>query len=80
MLKNPSRAGLVGAWCGAALVIAACSVVVDAAITISSGELLLLDTCLLPPAVMLLVWRGAPPLRMWELLFHADRPSKQARP
>jgi len=61
-------------------VIAACSVAVGATITISPVELLLIDICLVPPAVMLLVWRGASPIRVTELLYRANKPSKRARP
>ena len=60
MLNDISRARLAGAWCAAVIVIGACGVVAGAAITISNGEWALV-TCLLPPAVMLLVWRRASP-------------------
>ncbi len=79
MLKDMSRARLVAAWCAAVIVLGACGVVAGAAITISNGELLLV-TCLVPPAVMLLVWRGAPPLTVAELLHSVNRPSRHARP
>jgi hypothetical protein len=34
---------------------------------------LLLVACLVPPAIMLLVWRGAPPPTVAELLHAVDR-------
>jgi len=77
MLKDLSRARLVGAWCAAVLVIGMGSVVAGAAITISNGALLL-AMCLVPVAVILLVWRGAPPVTVAELLHSVDGPSKEA--
>ena len=79
MLNNISRLRVVGAWCALVLVIAALSVVAGAGITLSNGELLLV-ACLAPPAVMLLVWRGAPPATVAELLHSVNRPSKDTRP
>jgi len=32
-----------------------------------------LAACVVPPAVMLLVWRGAPPPTMAEILYAVDR-------
>ena len=74
MLKDMSRARLAGAWCAAVIVIGACGVVAGAAITASNGELLVV-ACLGPPALMLLVWRGAPPVTVAELLCFVNRPS-----
>src|SRR4030095_11566510 len=58
MLKEVSRVRLVGAWCAAVLVIGACGVVLGMPITLSYAGLLLV-LCVVPPAVMLLVWGGA---------------------
>jgi hypothetical protein len=41
---------------------------------------LLLVAGLLPPTIMLLVWRGAPPETVAELLHSVNRPSKDTRP
>ena len=79
MLKELSRARLAGAWCAALLVIGALSVVGGVSITVSSIELWLV-TCLVPPSVMLLAWGGAPPRTVAEVLYAANRPSKEARP
>ena len=79
MLNNISRTRLAGAWFAAIIVIFACSVVVGgAAMTISAAELWLV-ACFAPPAVMLLVWRGAPPPMVAELLYAADNPSKEGQ-
>jgi len=79
MLNNISRARLVGTWFAAVAVVFACSVIVGAPMTIGAGELWLVG-CLVPPAVMLLVWRGAPPVTVAELLYAVDRPSDEGRP
>ena len=73
MLKDISRTRVAGAWCAAVTVIGACSVVAGAALTIGTAELFL-ATCLVPPAVMLLIWRGAPPATVAEVLYTANRP------
>jgi hypothetical protein len=78
MLKNISRARLLGVWCAAVIVLGAWSVGAGAALTLSNGELWLL-TCLVPPAVMLLVWRGAPPRTVAELLHAVNSGSKETR-
>ena len=79
MLNGFSRTRLIGAWLAAVMVIGAFGVVAGAAISISNIELLLVAG-LLPPTVMLLVWRGAPPETVAELLHSVNRPSKDTRP
>jgi hypothetical protein len=74
MLKDLSRARLAGAWCVAVMAIGALGVVAGAAITVSAAELLLV-ACVVPPAVMLLMWRGAPPRTVAEVLYAVDKPS-----
>ena len=74
MLKDLSRARVAGAWCLAVLAIGALGVVAGAAITVSNVELLLV-ACVVPPAVMLLMWRGAPPRTVaTEVLYAVNRP------
>ena len=79
MLKGLSRTRLVGAWLAAVIAIGAVSIVAGATISLSNVELLLVAG-LLPPAVMLLVWRGDPPVTVAELLHTVNRPSKETRP
>jgi len=78
MLNDLSLARLIGAWCLTVMTIGACSIVAGAAITISNGELLL-AACLMPPAVMLLVWRGAPPISVPRLVYSVHGTAKEAR-
>jgi hypothetical protein len=71
MLKSFSRARLVGAWLAAIGLLTACGLVMGLSVTLGGG-MLLLATCLVPPAVLLLVWRGAPPFTVAELLHSVD--------
>lgn len=79
MLKDISRARLAGMWVAAVIVMGACGVVSGIALTLDNGALWLV-ACSVPPAVMLLVWRGAPSLTVAELLYSVERPSKEIRP
>jgi hypothetical protein len=78
MLKSLSRARVAFLWCAAVLTLGACAVVVGAAITLGNGALLLV-ACLAPPAVMLLVWNGPPPLTVAEVLHAIDGPVEGGR-
>jgi hypothetical protein len=78
MLKSISRTQWVGGWCAAVILVAAASVVGGATMTLNAVELWIV-ACLAPPAVMLLVWRGAPPATVAELLHSVNRPSKESR-
>jgi hypothetical protein len=71
MWKSISRAQLVGAWLMAVAVVTACGVVLGLDVTLSSA-ILLVATSLAPLAVLLLVWRGAPPITIAELLHSVD--------
>ena len=78
MLKGISRTRLVGAWCAAVIVIGACGVVAGVHLTLGYAALLLV-VCLVPPAIMLLVWGGTPPQTVAELLYSVDTPAKDVR-
>ena len=77
--QNMSRMSWVGAWCAGVCVAGAVSVVAGAAITSASIELWL-AAGIVPPAVMLLVWRGAPPLTAAEVLYAVDSQSEPEDP
>jgi hypothetical protein len=79
MLKGVSRVRWIGAWFAVVIVMMACSVAAGAAVTLNMGELWL-GACLVPPAVMWFVWRGAPPLTVAELLYSVNTASKDSRP
>jgi hypothetical protein len=52
------RARIVETWCMSVMTLGALSIVLGAALTIPNAELLL-AACVVPPVVMLLVWRHA---------------------
>ena len=75
MLKELSRNRLVGFWFAAVAVIIA-SVVAMGVNVSASTAVLLLTMSLVPPAIMWLVWRGAPPPTAREILFSANTPKE----
>ena len=75
MLKNLSRTQLVGAWVAAVMVLLALSVVAGANLTFSTAQLWLVAG-VVPPAILLILWRGAPPATVAEVLHHVDGQTK----
>jgi hypothetical protein len=71
MWNNISRAQLIAAWFVAVAVVTAWGVVMGLDLT-SGGAILLMALSLAPPAVLMLVWRGAPPFTVAELLHSVD--------
>ena len=71
MLKEMSRTRLVGFWFAAVAAIIVWMVAADVTIAFSS-VMFLLTMCLVPPAIMLLLWRGAPPPTVGELLYSVN--------
>jgi len=63
MANNVLRARMVETWCMSVMTIGALSVVLGAALTVPNAELLL-GACVVPPLVMLFVWRNAPPVAL----------------
>ena len=72
MLKKLSRVRLVGFWFVAVAIVIACVVATGVNLAASTAALLL-AMCLAPPAIMLLVWRGAPPPTIGELLYSVNK-------
>ena len=60
MLKEISRTRLVGFWFAVVAFLIASAVATGVNIDVSTTAVLL-TMCLVPRAIMLLVWRGAPP-------------------
>jgi hypothetical protein len=78
MLKNISRTQLFATWVAAVIVMMACSVVAGADTTIGIGQLWL-AAGVVPPAVILLLWHGVPPVTVAELPYSVNRQSKEGR-
>ncbi len=74
MFRSMNRQTLVGAW--VALLVAAAAVAWLSGMPITANtSALWFAVCLLPPAVMLVVWRGAPEPTVAEILYAVDRRS-----
>jgi hypothetical protein len=78
-MKTFSRRWVAWAWCATVVVIGACGLAAGSAVTLSNGALVLV-AALMPPAIMLLVWHGAPPQTIAEVLHSVDGPSEEGRP
>jgi hypothetical protein len=71
MFSNLNRGTAVGLWFAVMVAVAACGIFFGVVVTPSTGALLL-AACVVPPAIMLFMWRGAPPATIAELLHAAD--------
>lgn len=72
MFRSINRRTLVYAWLGALVAVAGAGLLLGASLTITT-ILLWLFACVAPPAVMLMVWTGAPPATVAEILHSVDR-------
>ena len=75
MLKEISRARLVGFWFAAVAVIIASLVAMGVNVSVSTTAFLLVLS-LVPPAVMLLVWHRDSPPTVAEILYSANTPKE----
>ena len=72
MLKDMTRSRLIQIWFGAVALIVVASLALGAAVTIGTGALLL-ALCLVPPAIVLMLWPGVPTPTIAEVLHDAER-------
>jgi hypothetical protein len=72
MFRSLTRSTVIGLWLAALVVLAAVGVFSGVALTLDNGALWLV-ACLAPPSVMLMVWRGAPPPTVAEILYAVDK-------
>jgi hypothetical protein len=78
MLKHITRNRLVGFWFAAVSVIIAVVAAVGVNVALSTTALLL-TLSLLPPGIMLVLWRGAALPTAREILYAADTPKDGRR-
>jgi hypothetical protein len=71
VLNSMSCPKVVGMWCAGATALGALAIATGTALTVGNGAWWL-STCLVPPAIMLLVWRGPPALTVAEILHSVD--------
>jgi hypothetical protein len=72
MLKDMTRARVIQIWFAAVALLVVCSVVLGASITVSTAAVLL-ALCVVPPAIVLLVWPGVQPPTVAEVLHGVHR-------
>jgi hypothetical protein len=60
------RRTIIGVWFGVLAAVAGAGALSGGSITLGTGALWLF-ACVAPPAVMLMIWRAAPPLTLVEL-------------
>ena len=75
MLKTISRNRLVGFWFAAVAVITVSVVATGVNVGVSTTALLL-TLALVPPAIILFLWRGAGPPTAREIMYAADTPKE----
>jgi hypothetical protein len=78
MLKNLSRVQWVGAWAAMVIILMSCSVVAGAEVSATAAELWLVAG-VVPPVVMLFVWRGARAATVTGMLYAVDPASADVR-
>ena len=76
MLMNMSRTRVVGGWIAAVIVAFALSVVGGGPLTVGTSQLWLL-MCVVPSTMLLLLWPGASPLTVAEMLYADDGATKK---
>jgi len=72
MFRSTNLRIAIGAWFALLVAVAAIGALAGASITLENSALWLLAG-IVPPAVMLMVWRGAPPATVAEILYTVDR-------
>lgn len=72
MSRSVNRRTVIGVWLAVLLAVAGAGALSGASITIGTSALWFV-TCVVPPAVMLMMWRGAPPPTVAEILHAVDR-------
>lgn len=72
MRKDMTRARLIQVWFAAMALVVVASLALGVAVTIGTGAMLL-ALCLVPPAIILMLWPGVPTPTIAEVLHDADR-------
>jgi hypothetical protein len=70
--RSPNLRIAIGVWFALLVAVAGVGALAGASVTLGNSALWLLAG-IVPPAVMLMVWRGAPPATVAEILHTVDR-------
>ena len=71
MSRSIDRRAVIGVWFAVLVAVAGAGALSGVSITIGISALWFL-ACVVPPAVMLMLWRGAPPPTVAEILHAVD--------
>jgi hypothetical protein len=74
MSGSMNRRAIIGVWFGVLAAVAGAGALSGGSITLGTGALWLF-ACVAPPAVMLMMWRGAPPQTVAQVPYTIDRQS-----
>jgi hypothetical protein len=72
MFRSPNLRIAIGVWFALLVAVAVVGALAGASFTLANSALWFL-AAIVPPAVMLMVWRGAPPATVAEILHTVDR-------
>jgi hypothetical protein len=75
MLKDMSRLRSIQVWFAAVALVVAAGMAFGAAVTVATGAMLL-ALCLVPPAILLLLWPAEQSLTVAEVLHDVERPKE----
>ena len=78
MLKDITRNRLVGFWFAAVAVIIASVIAMGVNVGVSTAALLL-SLSIVPPGIILALWRGAPPSTVGEILYATNNRTEGRR-
>ncbi len=72
MFRSMNRRVTIGVWFALLVAVAGIGLLSGVPITMRSGAFWFLVSSV-PPAIMLIVWRGAPPLTVAEVIYAVDQ-------
>jgi len=72
VLKDMTRSRVIQVWFAAIALVAVAGVALGAAVTLGTAAVLL-ALCLVPPAILVLLWPGVEPPTIAEVLHDAER-------
>jgi hypothetical protein len=72
IFQSIERQAAIGVWIGALVAMAGIGALSGVPITVGAATLWL-AACIVPPAVTLMVWHGAPPPTVAEILYTVDQ-------
>jgi hypothetical protein len=72
MLRNISRSKVIQVWFAIVALVVAAAIALGASVTVGTG-VMLLALCLVPPAIVLVLWPGVQPPTVAEMLRDVER-------